>query len=73
MPLALFGTSAMPGDPKECRRHAARCAELAATARTQQLKATLLELSANWVKIAGDLERTKALLDEETIDFKKPA
>jgi len=63
----------MPGDPKQCRRHAARCAELAAAARTQELKAMLLELSANWIKIADDLERTKALLDEETADFKKPA
>ena len=61
----------MPGDPKECRRHAARCAELARTARTQQLKATLLEMSANWIKIADDLERTKVLLDEENVDFKK--
>jgi hypothetical protein len=63
----------MPGDPKECRQHAMRCAELAANARTQQLRATLLELSANWVKLADELERTKALLDEENVDFKKPA
>jgi hypothetical protein len=32
----------MPGDPKECRRHAARCAELAVAARTPQLKAAFL-------------------------------
>jgi hypothetical protein len=63
----------MPGDPKECRKHAMRCAELAANARTQQLRATLLELSANWAKIADDLERTKALLDADCVDFKKPA
>lgn len=63
----------MPRDPKECRLHAMRCAELAATARTKQLHANLLELSANWIKIADDLERIKALLDEEDVDFKKPA
>jgi hypothetical protein len=63
----------VPGDPKECRLHAMRCAELAATAKTRQLKATLLELSANWVKLAESLEKTKPLLDEEGVDFKKPA
>jgi hypothetical protein len=63
----------MPGDPKECRLHALHCAELAGTARTAQLKATLLELSKNWERLALDLERTQALLDEEDMDFKKPA
>ena len=55
----------MPGDPKECRLHAFRCAELAADARTPQVKSTLLELSANWQKLARDLEATHALLAEE--------
>jgi hypothetical protein len=63
----------MPGDPKECRLRALRCAELAKTAKTEQLKATLLDLSKNWVKLAESLERTHALLDEEKVDFKKPA
>ena len=56
----------MPGDPKECRLRAFRCAELAANARAPQLKATLLELSANWQKLAGDLEVTQVLLAEES-------
>jgi hypothetical protein len=55
----------MPGDPKECRLHAFRCAELAANAHTPQLKSTLLELSANWQKLARDLEATQILLAEE--------
>jgi hypothetical protein len=42
----------MPGDPRECRKHAACCAEMAVAARTPQLKATLLELSRNWEKLA---------------------
>jgi phage-related tail protein len=46
----------MPGDPKECRKHAARCAELAVAARTQQLRNTFLELSKNWEKLAIQLE-----------------
>jgi hypothetical protein len=42
----------MPGDPRECRRHALRCAELAVSAAPQQLKAALLELSKNWEQLA---------------------
>jgi hypothetical protein len=44
------------GDPKECRKRAARCAELAAAARTQQLRNTFLELSKNCEKLAIQLE-----------------
>jgi hypothetical protein len=44
------------GDPKECRRHAARCAEMAVAARTPQLKATFLGLSKNWETLAIQLE-----------------
>jgi hypothetical protein len=46
----------MPSDPKECRKNAARCAELAVAARTPQLKATFLALSKNWEKLAIQLE-----------------
>jgi hypothetical protein len=63
----------MPGDPKECRLHALRCAELAGTARPQQLKATLLELAKNWEKLAVDLQRTQSLVDEVSVNFKRPA
>jgi hypothetical protein len=46
----------MPGNPKECRMHAARCAEMAVAAQTPQLGATFLELSRNWEKLAIQLE-----------------
>ena len=46
----------MPGDPKEYRKHALRCAQLAIAARTPQLKAMFLELSKNWEKLAIQLE-----------------
>jgi len=55
----------MPGDPKDCRRHAARCAELAVAARTPQLKAAFLGLSKNWEKLAIQLEDTFAKLAED--------
>ena len=43
----------MPGDPKERREHATRCAEL--EARTPQLRA-MFPLSKNWEKIAVQRE-----------------
>jgi hypothetical protein len=54
----------MPGDPKECRMRAARCAELAATARTPQLKAWFLGLSKQWERLAIELENGFAKLVE---------
>jgi hypothetical protein len=55
----------VPGDPRECRKHALRCADLAHTARTPELKQTLIELSRNWIKLAIDLERAYAIMDME--------
>jgi hypothetical protein len=55
----------MPGNPKACREHAWRCSQLAQTAGSNELKMLLIELSKNWLKLATDLERTQALLDQE--------
>jgi len=55
----------VPGDPKVCRLHAMRCAELAARAKTAHLKVTLLGLSKEWERLAISLETTQALLAEE--------
>jgi hypothetical protein len=52
----------MPGDPEECRAHALRCAELAASAKTPQLKKTLSDLSRSWAQLAVQLETTEELL-----------
>jgi hypothetical protein len=54
----------MPGDPTECRMHAARCASLAATARTPQLRSMFLDLSKSWEKLAIQLEDTFAKITE---------
>jgi hypothetical protein len=56
------GEAMMPGDPKECRLHALRCAELATTAKTPQLRATFLDLSKGWVRLAESLEKPGASL-----------
>jgi len=50
----------MPGDPKDCRRHAAYCAELAIKARTRQSRAMFWELSKEWEKLAFQLDDTFA-------------
>jgi hypothetical protein len=63
----------MPGDPKECRRHAARCAEMAVAARSPQLKITFLELSKNWEKLAIQLENAFAqLAEDEALKVERP-
>ena len=55
----------MPVDPKECRKHALFCTELAAAARTARSKALFLELSQSWEKLAIQLE--DAIIENEDI------
>ena len=62
----------MPGDPKQCRLNALRCAEFAKNAKTQQLKVTLLDLSRDWVKLAESLEMSRSILHEDKMNFRKP-
>jgi len=62
----------MPSDPKQYRLNALRCAELAASAKAQELKTTLLDLSKTWQKLAEELERNHAIVDDDT-DYRKPA
>jgi hypothetical protein len=65
-PLARrIGAIVMPGDPKACRENALRCAELASSAGTPELKATLISLSKNWINLAVELERAHALLETD--------
>ena len=37
------------------------------------MKAMLLGLSKEWERLAIDLEKTRALLEEDEVQFKKPA
>jgi ribosome-binding factor A len=53
----------MPGDPKECRRHARRCAELASIATTPEARDQFLSLQMSWIRLAADLEQAKAFID----------
>ena len=54
----------MSGDSRRIRELAWECAELALTINPPRLRRTLLELSRNWLKLAVELERDQALLDE---------
>jgi hypothetical protein len=62
----------MAGDPKEYRQNAWRCVELAKEARSPELKQTLLDLSKTWAKLAIEVERSDALLHENSAAANKP-
>ena len=53
----------MPGDPKECRQHARRCAELASIATTPEAREQFLSLEqSSRMRLAADLEQAKAFI-----------
>lgn len=54
----------MPGDPKECRAHAARCEELAKTAENPEHARILTHLARQWLRLAQQLERAQAVLND---------
>ena len=54
-------------DPLDCRDHADRCITLAQSASRPELKASLMELATTWTKLAIELERTHALLDDDSL------
>ena len=47
----------MPGDPKECRQHAERCAELAPLITTPEARDTFLSLQMTWIRLASELDK----------------
>jgi hypothetical protein len=66
-PVALppiGGSDVVPGDPRECREHALRCAELATTAKTERLKMLFLNLSMSWERLALSLEHGLGRVEE---------
>jgi hypothetical protein len=67
------GATVMPGDPEESRMLASRCAEIAATATTPQLKAWFSDLSIRWEKLAIELEKdfAKFIENDATRDARR--
>jgi hypothetical protein len=53
----------MPGDPRECREHARRCAELAKVATTPEAREQFLSLQMSWIRLAADLDNAKAFIE----------
>jgi hypothetical protein len=52
----------MPGDPKECRKHALNCMLLAKQASTEESKQTFLRLSKSWTRLAAELQDAETFL-----------
>lgn len=55
----------MPGDSRECRRHAMKCLQLAADARSDSNKEHFLRIAATWQALANELEKAQAMLEAE--------
>jgi hypothetical protein len=53
----------MPGDPNECRAHARECERIAAAATSSDMRETFERLAQAWHRLAGELERSRAMLD----------
>jgi hypothetical protein len=62
----------MPGDPRACREHARRSAELAALAATPEAREYFLSLENTWIRFAAELESAEAFLKTmDEIDLKQ--
>ena len=59
----------MPGNPKECRKHALNCQRLAKTATNEHDRQQLRALADSWLALAAELESMGSLLDT----FRVPA
>jgi hypothetical protein len=51
----------MPGNPRECREHAANCRDLAQSA-SGPARETFLNLAATWEGLASELESAQMFL-----------
>jgi hypothetical protein len=53
----------MPGDPNECRLHAARCSDLAETATMPEARQHFINLAQSWNRLVSELEAAQRFLD----------
>jgi hypothetical protein len=60
----------MPGDPHECREHAANCKRLAEEATTPAAREHFSRLAAHWERPAAERESARVFL-EAMADSKK--
>ena len=52
----------MPGDPKECRAHAANCRDLAAQTTNPSAEESFTNLAQHWERLASELDSAEAFL-----------
>jgi hypothetical protein len=63
----------MPGNPKECRQHAANCRQLAYEASSVLGRNTLLNLADTWERLAAELESAERFIQAmQEIEPKRP-
>jgi hypothetical protein len=62
----------MPGDPSECRLHAANCRKLAEAAHTAEAKEQFLNLARQWDHLAADLESADVFI-RTMVDMQNPS
>ena len=72
-PQRAFGKadSGMLGNPRTCRQHALRCAQLAVEANTDGLKAHFLSLSKTWEDLAREHEVAQWMIDAQSSESGK--
>jgi hypothetical protein len=49
----------MPGDPNQCREHAAHCRQFAANAPNELVAENFSNLALTWERLAAELESTE--------------
>ena len=52
----------MPGNPRECREHAANCKQLAQSASGEAAREKFLALATTWERLASELESAQMFL-----------
>ena len=53
----------MPVNPRECRRNALSCMQISQTATSPEAREHFANLARTWLRLAGDLESSQALID----------
>ena len=61
----------MAGNPRECRRNALSCMQLAETAQSLEAREYFDELTQTWLRLADDVESGQVLVDLLS-DFDEP-
>ena len=61
----------MAGNPRECRRNALSCMQLAQTAQSLEAREHFAELTQPWLRLAEEVKSGQALVDLLN-DFDEP-